>query len=178
MFKTQNLTDIQMAKIQYGISLILGIIIEFILVYAISLILGFGIYTVIIMLSALFLRINTGGAHCSTYNRCVTFTAIYFIPFAALAKFVDIHFSLEFKVFTSLLLYLIVLAIVKENKFYMVLNLSLAGISIFLFFTDSIAYIKILFLISIGFVLQVIMMTRIGENIVKIADALFKKVGI
>ncbi|HAA65108.1 MAG TPA: accessory regulator AgrB, partial [Thermoanaerobacter sp.] len=27
LFKTQNLTDIEMAKIQYGISLILGVII-------------------------------------------------------------------------------------------------------------------------------------------------------
>lgn len=54
LFKTQNLTDIEMAKIQYGISLILGVIIEFTLVYAISLILGFGFYTVVIMLSALF----------------------------------------------------------------------------------------------------------------------------
>lgn len=178
LFKTQNLTDIEMAKIQYGISLILGVIIEFTLVYAISLILGFGFYTVVIMLSAFFLRINTGGAHCSTYNRCVTFTAVYFIPFAALAKFVDIHFPLEFKVFTSLLLYFIVLAIVRDNKFYRVIILSLVGINIFLFFANSIVYIKILFLVSIGFTLQAVMRTTLGETIVKIADTLFKKAGI
>ncbi|ADH60363.1 Accessory gene regulator B [Thermoanaerobacter mathranii subsp. mathranii str. A3] len=178
LFKTQNLTDIEMAKIQYGISLILGVIIEFTLVYAISLILGIGFYTAVIMFSALFLRINTGGAHCTTYNRCITFTAFYFIPFSALAKFVDVHFSLYLKIFVSLLLYFIVLVMVKNNKFYRAVIMFLIGINILLFFANTIVGVKVLFLISIGFTLQAIMRTTLGETIVEIADAFLKKAGI
>jgi accessory gene regulator B len=67
---------------------------------------------------------------------------------------------------------------VKDNKFYRVIILSLIGINIFLFFANSIVYIKILFLVSIGFTLQGVMRTTLGETIVNIADTLFKKAGI
>ncbi|AIS51744.1 accessory gene regulator B [Thermoanaerobacter kivui] len=167
-----------MAKIQYGISLILGVLIEFVLVYTVSLILGFGFYTAVIMISALLLRINTGGAHCSTYNRCITFTAIYFIPFSALAKFVDIHFPLTFKFFVSLLLYFIVLAIVKNHKFYKIVVFSFVLLNILLFFMGSIFGVKMLFMVSIGFMLQAIMITSFGEMMIRIADNVIKKLGI
>ncbi|HHW57400.1 MAG TPA: accessory regulator AgrB [Clostridia bacterium] len=178
LFITQNLRDIEMAKIQYGISLILGVIIEFTVVYAISLILGFGFYTVVIMLSALFLRINTGGAHCSTYNRCVAFTAIYFLPFSALTKFINLYFSLKVEFITSILLYFIVFAIVREYKFYKIVISISVILDTLLFFIGAAFGVKIFFIISISFILQSIMITPLGGMIVSRADSILKKLKI
>ncbi|MGI6317690.1 MAG: accessory gene regulator B family protein [Dethiobacteria bacterium] len=52
-----------------GLSIVLGITIELALTLLVSSLFGTAIYTAMIMLSALFLRFFTGGAHCSSFNR-------------------------------------------------------------------------------------------------------------
>lgn len=69
----------QRAKIEYGLSLFLGVAIELIITVGISALFGTALYTILIMLSSLFLRTFTGGAHCSSYRRCVVFTIIVFV---------------------------------------------------------------------------------------------------
>ena len=55
MFKEKEMDEIKRAKIEYGLSLVLGVSIEFIIVLFISLVFKTTLYT--------------GGARCSSYDR-------------------------------------------------------------------------------------------------------------
>jgi len=88
-FHNQNLNQVEKAKLEYGLSIILGITIELTLTLLVSALFGTTIYTAIIMLSALFLRFLTGGAHCSSFNRCLVFTIMLFVPASLLVKYLS-----------------------------------------------------------------------------------------
>lgn len=70
---------VQKAKVEYGLSLLLGVATELVLTVALSALFGTALDTLIIMLSSLSLRLFTGGAHCSSFRRCTVFTMISFI---------------------------------------------------------------------------------------------------
>ena len=80
LLRNQNMSQVEKAKLEYGLSIVLGITIELALTLLVSAIFGTVIYTAMIMLSALFLRFFTGGAHCSSFNRCLLFTILLFVP--------------------------------------------------------------------------------------------------
>ncbi|MGI6317692.1 MAG: accessory gene regulator B family protein [Dethiobacteria bacterium] len=89
LFRNQNMSQVEKAKLEYGLSIVLGITIELALTLLVSAIFGTAIYTAMIMLSALFLRFFTGGAHCSTFNRCLLFTILLFVPASLLVRFLS-----------------------------------------------------------------------------------------
>ncbi|MGI6328164.1 MAG: accessory gene regulator B family protein [Dethiobacteria bacterium] len=60
LFRNQNMSQVEKAKLEYGLSIVLGITIELALTLLVSAIFGTAIYTAMIMLSALFLRFFTG----------------------------------------------------------------------------------------------------------------------
>ncbi|ERM91716.1 Accessory gene regulator B [Caldanaerobacter subterraneus subsp. yonseiensis KB-1] len=174
VFKGQNLSEIELAKIEYGLSLVLGILIEFILIFFVGFLLGVGYYVAVIMISSLFLRIGTGGAHCSTYRRCVTFTGIYFLPFSFVAKFVDAHNLPLLKLVIGIALIFVVLGIMllmKKIKFFM--GILVLETIVFVLFSE-----RAFFASSIGLFLQSVMTTAFGERLVNLADNLMAKIGI
>jgi accessory gene regulator B len=93
LFRNQNMSQVEKAKLEYGLSIVLGITIELALTLLFSAIFGTAIYTAMIMLSALFLRFFTGGAHCSSFNRCLLFTILLFVPSSLLVKYLSIKFD-------------------------------------------------------------------------------------
>jgi accessory gene regulator B len=88
MTKDSTMDTAQKAKIEYGLSLTLGVIIEFVLTVGASAFLGATVYTLVIMLSALVLRVFTGGSHCSSYRRCLVFTILIFVGLSLIAKII------------------------------------------------------------------------------------------
>ena len=89
LLRNQNMSQVEKAKLEYGLSIVLGITIELALTLLVSAIFGTAIYRAMIMLSALFLRFFTGGAHCSTFNRCLLFTILLFVPASLLVRFLS-----------------------------------------------------------------------------------------
>jgi len=174
--KKQNLNEIEKAKIQYGLSLIIGILIEFIFVILISMIFKSSYYTSIIMLSSLFLRIGTGGAHCSTYNKCVAFTTIYFIPFSIIAKY-SIKILPEIYIFfISSALFAFIFILLRHYLFYKISMLIMLIVNIIFFLLNKYYILGFLFLLSIGFFMQAFMTTSTGLKFVNYADKLMDKV--
>jgi len=76
----------QKAKIEYGLALTLGVAIELAITVGLSAFLGTARYTLLMMISALGLRIFTGGAHCLSYRRCLVFTMVIFIVLSVPVK--------------------------------------------------------------------------------------------
>ena len=89
LFRNQRMNQVEKTKLEYGLSIVLGITIELALTLLVSAIFGTATYTAIIMLSALFLRFFTGGAHCSSFNRCLLFTILLFVPASILVKYLS-----------------------------------------------------------------------------------------
>ncbi len=89
--KDVEIDTVQKAKIEYGLSLFLGVAIELIFTVGVSALLGTAVYTLLMMLSALFLRILIGGAHCSSYRRCLVFTMIIFIGLSIPVKYLALN---------------------------------------------------------------------------------------
>lgn len=175
IFKDQKLTEVERAKVQYGLSITIGILIELILTLGISMIFKTSFYTAIIMLSALFLRMHTGGAHCTTYDRCLLFTAIYFIPFSILAKFIDIQFSFEIKLLISISLFIVALILLRKFKFPRTIIALLLCTNVLMLFAgiDNI-WVKIQLSIAFGLGLQAFMTTSFGTKTVEAADKIMK----
>lgn len=179
LFKNQKLTEVERAKVQYGLSITIGILIELILTIGISIIFKTAFYTAIIMLSALFLRMHTGGAHCTTYDRCLLFTAIYFIPFSLLAKFIDIKFSFEIKLLINIPLFIVALILLRKFKLdRAIIVLFLCTNVLMLFYGIDNIWAKIQFLIAFGLGLQAFMTTSFGTKIVEVADKIMKQLRI
>lgn len=91
MTKDSTMDAVQIAKVEYGLALLLGVTIELVLTIGVSAILGAAVYALIIMLSALALRIFTGGSHCSSFRRCLFFTMLFFVGLSVLAKVISIY---------------------------------------------------------------------------------------
>ncbi|NLI90688.1 MAG: hypothetical protein GX434_00390 [Peptococcaceae bacterium] len=91
LVKDVHLNTSESAKIEYGLSLFMGIAIELVLTTSISALFGTAFDTFLIMVSALFLRVFTGGAHCSSYRRCLVFTLVIFIGLSFPVKVLAAH---------------------------------------------------------------------------------------
>jgi accessory gene regulator B len=173
-FLKSGFSEIELAKIEYGLSLILGILIEFFIVFSLGLMFKIGYYVAVIMLSSLFLRITTGGAHCSTYRRCLTFTGLYFLPVAFTTKYLDFNLNFFSKGVLGCALIFLVLGIIFLRKRSFALFMLVVFWAVF----SGIVSVKLFFVSSVGFFLQSLMITSFGEKLVEISDEIMKKVGI
>ena len=79
----------QKARIEYGLSLSLGVAIELVFTLGVAVLLGTALYTFLMMLSSLLLRVFIGGTHCSSYRRCLVFTMVIFIGLSIPAKYLS-----------------------------------------------------------------------------------------
>ncbi|MDJ0304530.1 MAG: accessory gene regulator B family protein [Dehalobacter sp.] len=88
MVKGEEMDAVHKAKIEYGLALLLGVIIELILTVGVSAIFGTIVYTLVIIFSALALRVFTGGSHCSSYRRCLVFSMAFFTGLSLAARWI------------------------------------------------------------------------------------------
>ncbi len=88
MVKGQEMDAVHKVKIEYGLALLLGVMIELVLTVGVSAIFGTIVYTLVIIFSALALRVFTGGSHCSSYRRCLVFSMAFFTGLSLAARWI------------------------------------------------------------------------------------------
>ncbi|WP_427337906.1 accessory gene regulator B family protein [Caloranaerobacter sp. DY30410] len=175
-----NFDQKQKTQIYYGLQLILGILIEFFVVFIISLILNITDFVITMMFSSLALRIFTGGAHCTSYDRCLAFTVIVYIFFSMLVK-------ISFLPYISLIvltIVIIILGFVIINNIKMqfknigIIILLIWGtmmISMLLLKNDDLHFLKVLLSSCIGISIQLFNLTSIGSIFINKCDSFLKR---
>lgn len=178
LFAESDISQGDLAKIEYGFSLTLGVAIGLMSAVVIASFLGNIFYTMLIMFSALGVRLFTGGAHCSTYARCLVLTLLVFIPAGLVVRAMiqllaaDILLWVYGAQAAFVLLYL---ARKGSRSVLLVaaLNLGMALSTIWLGGWPQLNYV-----VSSGFLIQILFLTRVGSQLVKGADLVLKKVGL
>lgn len=140
IFKNAGIDPVTKAKAEYGLALLLGILIELAVTLTIAGLLGLFQEAFILMTVSLLCRIFTGGVHCSSYLRCLVFTVCFYLVFALAAK--------------HLFLLLAVPGYLEKGP------------------------AQYLFLIGLGFLLQIMMAAPRGDKIVNIFEKIMKRAGI
>lgn len=168
------------ARAEYGLTIMLGILIELSLTLVLSMVLKTVPYTMAIMISSLMLRAFTGGSHCSGYSRCILFTILYFIPASFLAKSLNLSCSTETIFILCVLMVLFVSAVIATKHNVYKLCVSVLGAIVVLvgiLTTTKKALTGFALSVSLGLFLQALMLTRFGEEIMKKADRIMKELG-
>lgn len=181
LLKDVQIDHLQQAKIEYGMSLVLGVAIELILTVGVSFLLGTAIYTLIIMLSALALRLHTGGGHCSSFRRCYVFTLIVFVAVSLVVKFMVVN--LEFKALMGLSLVFALISLVliwKPKRLTLWVWMLCIGLPIWgLISSTEASWLVILALsISAGLSVQAFMGNTTGQKFVQLSDKIMQHLGI
>ncbi|WP_019851007.1 accessory gene regulator B family protein [Desulfitobacterium sp. PCE1] len=181
LLKDSQIEAVEKAKVEYGLALVLGLGIEFILTVGVSLFLGTAVYTALIMLSALALRIFTGGAHCSSFLRCQVFTWVLFIGSSLLIRNMVWSFELSVLIMASLTLGIIACILTGKHKrsslvvWILFTILPVIGILVL----NKPHWLIILALSSsTGIFLQSLMASRIGKVFVEKSDQAMQRLGI
>lgn len=181
LLKDVQMEPIQKAKVEYGLALVLGVASELILTVGVSFFLGTAIYTLIMMLSALALRIFSGGAHCSSFRRCYVFTLVVFVASSLLVKAMVMNIAFKALMGISLLLVLVSLFLIwRPKRFTLWVWLLCAALSIWGVLSSSAAsWHMILTLSSVaGLTIQAFMGKEIGQKFVQLSDKLMRNLGI
>ncbi|OPY56086.1 MAG: putative AgrB-like protein [Pelotomaculum sp. PtaU1.Bin035] len=86
-----NFDNVKRAKISYGLEVIIGAIIKFIVFIIVFL--GFGVLkqSLIAMFTTVFMRYVSGGSHCKTFIGCLIFSNVIYISIGILAKVIIIN---------------------------------------------------------------------------------------
>ena len=180
LFSDSDLSEVDKAKIEYGFSLTLGILIGFTLAVLIAIPLRTVSFTALLILSALSLRFFTGGAHCSSFDRCTAFTLLIFLPISLLVK--NLAGSMEPEGIAALYLVLIVLVVVyfffqKWKVAAAMLSAHAAVILLFYLVTGNFRP-GVMLSIATGQFIQGFMATKPGGWFVGRVDNLLMAVGI
>lgn len=86
LYGETDLDEVEKAKIEYGLSLTLGVGLALMVALVFAFLLGTVRYTLILFASTMALRIFSGGAHCTSYDRCLTLSLLVFVPGAYAIK--------------------------------------------------------------------------------------------
>ncbi|WP_069650568.1 accessory gene regulator B family protein [Caloranaerobacter ferrireducens] len=175
-----NFDQKQKAQIYYGLQLILGILIEFFIVFIISLILNITDFVITMMFSSLVLRIFTGGAHCTSYDRCLIFTVVVYIFFSMLVKISFLpYISLIVLTISIVVLGIIIISNIKmQFKNIGIIILLIWGImmlSILLLKNDNSYFLKVLLSSCIGISIQLFNLTSFGNIFINKCDSFLKR---
>lgn len=84
--RNMDLTEKEIARINYGLQLIIGVLFQLMVIFIISLYLQIFWYVFIASLTFLLLRIYANGFHLPTYRSCFIFSLVEFIAIGILAK--------------------------------------------------------------------------------------------
>ena len=170
----------QKAKAEYALSLLLGVATELVLTIALSTLFGTALDTLIIMLSALSLRLFTGGAHCSSFRRCSVFTMVCFIGLSIPVKALVTNWEFKGLMWFSLLLVIVALPLIWKPQCLTILVWTIcASLPIWGIFSDTETAWRILTLpVATGLVLQSFMLSALGHKVVLRSDKIMKRIGI
>jgi len=180
MYDGTDLSEVEKAKIEYGISLLLGVGLALTASLLLAVVFKTVPQTLALTISALCLRMVSGGAHCSSYDRCLLFSLLIFVPTAVLLKFVER--SVVPAVITAIYLSIagltaIYLAVsqVRAAVFVAALN----GLVILVCFLLQGTFLPgIMLAIGTGFFIQAALHSLPGQWLVGKADQVMKRVKI
>lgn len=170
----------QRAKVEYALALLLGVATELVLTVAVSAIFGTALDTLIIMLSALSLRLFTGGAHCSSFRRCSVFTMVCFIGLSFPVKASVTNCEYKDLMWVSLLLVIMALLFIwKPQRSTLFVWTICASLPILGMISDTEIAWRIMTLpVAGGLVLQSFMLGYLGQKIVLRSDKILQRIGI
>lgn len=177
LYKNSDIDELTKAKAEYGLSLLLGIFIELFFCLFIAFFLDLFWETLLLMSFSLIFRIFVGGAHCSSYSRCLFFTILFYIFFSYLAKYICIIFP-DKLLYGLSLLFLILLIYIFKNKFRNVGKILFLDGMILISFWLLGSKADYMVIINLGILIQSLIATDTGSNIVKNIDVFMEKTGI
>ncbi|MTI94315.1 MAG: hypothetical protein FH749_02350 [Firmicutes bacterium] len=180
LYADYDMDAVEKAKIEYGFSISFGVAIELTLALLISLLLGTVAITLLMMISALVLRMNTGGAHCSSYDRCLIFTLLTFIPLSALLNFILTTQTPEIVLIISVCFFaaacIFLLGVKKKMTMYILLYAVVTTVAANFF--DNMFLTNMMLATASGMLVQAFMATKPGDVVVNIADKFMKIIHI
>lgn len=178
LYDDSGLDDIKKAKIEYGLSLTLGVALAMAIALILAVIFKTIPQTLALTLSALVLRIFSGGAHCSSYDRCLIFSLLVFVPVSVIVKFLtgalaaDVLMGAYIGILSIMSIYLLFKSY-KLSLLVLLTNGIVAGI-IYALYKEFLS--APLFAIGTGMLIQSSMLTKIGQWFVRRVDLLLKSV--
>jgi accessory gene regulator B len=178
LYGDSDMDEIEKAKIEYGFSLTMGLGLTIFLTLVPAAFLGTFFSTLVLMTAALVTRLFSGGAHCTSYTRCLFLSLLIFIPAGVLARYMLAQGSPLFLTLISCTLVLITLVI----HFAKGARAALPTAIIYLVALAA-GYIfqgrflpQLMLPAGLGVFAQTVMVTGLGDWIVKRADYLLKRV--
>lgn len=171
--------ELALAKIEYGISIALGVLLELAAAVLISLFLGTTAFTLAVMLAALSIKYVVGGSHLTTYLRCFLFTLGYFLPFPILIKFLYLNYPPFLLLETStVLMIILLLALFKKGIHRNTTFIVNLGLIAFLYFHPQAFWVGISLAFSVGMTLQAVSISKFGVTAIELIDNMLKKIGL
>ncbi len=99
---------LQVARMAFGLELLLGDMIKLILILTLAQLLGIFPEVLVIMVSAGILRLASGGEHCSAYYRCLVGGSICFLLLGELVHYLNYLLAGQAVILIALLSFLLV----------------------------------------------------------------------
>mgnify|MGYP000876384997 CR=1 FL=1 len=175
LYGETDLDEVEKAKIEYGLSLTLGVGLALVVSLGFALVLGTVGYTLILFASTMALRIFSGGAHCTSYDRCLALSLLVFVPGAYAIKVAGaLPFQTQLAAYAGLSLLSLFYLVFKSVKLAaLVLLINALALGLCYLLTGGLAPQALLSLaVGIGF--QTAMLTRPGQWLVGLADKVLK----
>lgn len=181
LLKDSELNTVQKARVEYGLALVLGLAIEFSLTVGGALIMGTMVYAMLIMLSALLLRIFSGGTHCSSFLRCLVFTMVLFLANSLIVKEMVLNLEFQISMVLALMLGMISLFLLRkpQRSVFAIWLISMIFPVLGLLGLVKADWLMIMALSSVtGIFIQAIMGSAGGKLFVQKSDRFMQRVGI
>ncbi|MDD2283456.1 MAG: accessory gene regulator B family protein [Eubacteriales bacterium] len=178
LYEDSDLDEAEKAKIEYGFSLTMGIGLTLLLTLVPAVFLGTVFITFVLMASALGTRLFSGGAHCTSYARCLFLSLLIFIPGGVFAKCLAENGSPR-------LIALISCCLAFSSVAYYLCKQARLALPIALMNAVALAsgYLlkgrllpEVMLPVAMGVFIQTIMTTRPGQWLVEKADCWLKRV--
>ncbi|MFZ5943298.1 MAG: accessory gene regulator B family protein [Bacillota bacterium] len=177
LLKNSDADELTKARAEYGLSLLLGILIELFFCLSIAWFLNLFLEALLLMSFSLIFRVFAGGAHCSSYDRCLIFTIFFYIFLSYLANYICLILPADL-LYSFSLLFLVIILYISKNKSPVINKVLFIDGVILLSFWLLNSKADYIFIINLGILLQSLMGTETGSNIVKAIDTTMEKIGI
>jgi len=173
-----DLAEAEKAKIEYGFSLTMGVGLTLLLALVPAALLGALACTVVMMVAALVIRLFSGGAHCSSYTRCLVLSLLIFVPGGALAKYLAETGSFWLTALICSCLVMSALTYQLNRQVKLVLPTALLSAIAFAsgYLLKGSFLPEVMLPAAMGVFTQTVMVTSLGQRIVKKADYLLKHI--
>lgn len=170
-------TEQEKAQIEYGFSLTLGLAVTMVLALIPALFLGSLLSTSLVMVSALVVRLFSGGGHCSSYGRCLLLSLLIFVPAGLLVKVLAATAPVQVLISVNIVLALapILYTLGKQSKLAFLMA-TLQGVALVPSFLKGRWLPAISLAVAVGVFTQAAIATKAGEKVVETVDVLLRSV--